>query len=547
MSRLGGQFDRYVRALSWVARDALPRWKWLVLAVVVCNIVGLAATVAAVGGVMAYARAAEQRTALQLLGRTYQLGSDWRSLVLFGAVIAALGLVSAACTYIVDRLILLLARRYHALCAERALMIAADPLCCGWQATEDEPPRATLSRLVGGTSRVMGLVLRNLMRGILPVLTVLATVAFLFYIDSTLTLVLLPATLLYLVPLYLINRRVTRLQRTYRDLSPRARSEVSRRLRDLLDSGELERGAESLRIEALRGEASDGARAAFYGRLLADRRVHLLNTAFFIACLVALLIFFGVRARDHARPWSDLIFYLLALRYAMASLKQVTSLSAKFSRFFPEYRSYARFVTESARTRERRAAVAARPPAVPDMMTLRIGRQARWDSTRTLRLRRPGILLALSPAPQGFVDLEAIAVRIEERLQDDVDIATHAAIIIDADALDAIKPAATVLMPARVASRPRGQEWLVAAQRSAHSLAIIVSESPIEAMNAASPAESASVIVLDGFRIVGGGNRAWLAAHAGEIDEFLKAEAERSRGRGADVGDLDDDDDEGEE
>jgi len=527
--------------------DAMPRWKWHVLAIVVCNIVGLAATAAAVGGVMAYARAAEHKSGVHILGRTLHLASDLRSLVLFGAVIAALGLVSAACTYFVDRLILMLAQRYHALCAERALMIAADPLTRGWQAIDDEPPRAILSRLVGSTSRVMGLVLRNLLRGILPVLTVMATVAFLFYIDSTLTLVLLPATMLYLFPLYLINRRVTRLQRTYRDLSPQARGEVGRRLRDLLDSGELEHGAESLRVEALRGEASDGARAAFYGRLLADRRVHLLNTAYFIACLVALLIFFGIRARDHNQPWSDLIFYVLALRYAMASLKQATSLMAKFSRFFLEYRSYAGFVTDSARTRERRAAIAANPPALPAVLTLRLGRQALWGAPRTLRLRRPGCVLVLTPASQGFADLEAIIVRIEERLDEGVDIATQAVVVSDADALKDMSPGPTVIMPAGLAARPRGLEWLAAAQRSAQSLVIIVSDHSIEASNVPLPGDSTSVIVMDGFRIVSGGDGAWAANNTGEIDAFLRTEAERSRHRGVDVGDLDDDDDEGEE
>lgn len=544
--KVRGQFGRYVGALWWVVRDALPRWKWRVAAIVAGNFLGLAATVGAVGGVMQYARAAEHDHPLRILHFQIALGEGVRPLLLFGAAIAGLGLLAAACTYVTDRLILSLARQYQVACAHRALAIAADPLCRGWQIAGEHSPRAILARLSGGSSRVMGLMLRDLLRIILPTLTFIATVGFLFYVDSTLTLMLLPAAALYLLPLYLINRRVSRLQREYRERSSLARGEMSRRLRELLNSGRLESGVESLQREVFDGPDQRGALAALYGRLLADRRVHLLNASFFILCLVALLIFFGIQARDHARPWSDLIFYVLALRYAMTSLKQTTAMGAKFSRFFPEYSAYATFVINSRRTRIDRTSAITQSKSLPDVLTVRIGKQARWDSPRAIRIRTAQPVIILTAMSPSYADLEALALRMEQRLDEPFDLTTHAAFVAQVDAIErAPHDNLTLLViEGSLATRPRVQQWLSA--RRPGELLMLAHDDVAAALelpeNLRRPI--GAVLICDGFRLVAGGELEWLRDHLEPITRFLHEQAESLRGRGGEDDSLDDDDDE---
>jgi hypothetical protein len=303
-----------------------------------------------------------------------------------------------------------------------------------------------------------------------------------------------------------------------------------------------------MRRETLHGSAYQGALAALYGRLLADRRVHLLNAAFFIVCLVALLMFFGIQARDHARPWSDLIFYIVALRFAMTSLKQTTSLGAKFSRFFPEYHAYAAFVDDAKHTRTRRVEEFAHPRAVPEMLTLRLGRNVMWESARALRIRSTGTLIVLTPIAPGHADLEAMLLRLEHRLDDDVDLSTRAEFAAQSDRLDEPQfgTAPVLVLSGSIAGRNRAASLLKGNPNAAPRLLVVVHDDPRGLLT--SPIMPGSTewnaIVSDGVRLVAGGRSHWFRAHVAEIDAFLGEQADTVKRRGATDDALDDEEDE---
>ncbi len=583
-NRLHGQAQRYLSALRWVAQDALPRYRSRVALIVLFNFMAIAAATGAVGGVMLFARHAELGQPIHFLRWTIQFakdtGSNLTNLWLCGAAIALLGVLSAVCQYITDNLILSTAKRYHHFCAERAMAIVHDPLCRGWQLLGDEDeheaPRNLASRMIGGATKQTTLALRDMLRILLPALTFIAAVTFLVWIDLRVTVVVLPIAMLYLLPLYLINRQVTRKQKAYRAMGREARGEVSRALRArMIGAGAVaneyrvnEHGRPNpppgpvpqRRVEApsrgspLQGESYRGALSAFYGRLLADRRTHMLNTAFFVACLVALLMFFGVQAREHGRPWSDLILYLVALRFAMTALRQVTTLLAKFSRFFPEYRAYGAFGRGAAESRQRRAPVRERGAsgngglaALPEALTVRVGKRGLWDSPRGVKVDRNGATLwVLMPLAADYVDLEALAARLE-RIDEPVDLATNAmfiarAVDIDDDAT-AIAAAPMIVLADDVLQRRAVQATLA----QARGFVAIVSNRPDAALLTITERNMpASVIVMDGSEVLGGGDAAWLKANAQAIAAELARRADELQQRGA-LGESEDEEDEDED
>jgi ABC-type multidrug transport system fused ATPase/permease subunit len=487
---------------------------------------------------MLYARHAEQGRPVHLFNWTLDL-TAWGGGGLFacGAVVALLGLLSAVFQFFTDNLILATARDYHHACAERAMTIIHDPLCRGWQLLghdERETPRQIAARMIGGAARHTALALRDMLRIILPALTFLAAVGFLFWIDLTVTLVVLPIALLYLLPLYLINRQVTHRQKRYRALSRKARSEVSQALRARMLGGPMTSPVKQNALESilrpLRADSFRGALGALYGRLLADRRTHMLNTSFFVACLVALLVFFGAQSREHGRPWSDLLFYLVALRFAVTSLRQVTTLVGKFSRFFPEYRSYGTFVRQAMSIHERRIAAGQSDAPTPQALTWRIGRKPQWESPRVVRVNRAeGVLWVLTPLPPEFVDLEALAARLEQLNVEEIDLASNAEFIVRASDCEArsreIAAAQCLLLPDDVLPRRAVQEALSACQ----GYVVIVSARPDAALlSIQERKECAAVIVLDGGEVLGGGDAAWLKFNIVAIAKELGRRADLS-------------------
>jgi ABC-type multidrug transport system fused ATPase/permease subunit len=557
--RLQGQAQRYVSALRWVARDALPRYRGRVALIALCNVLAVACAAGAVGGVMLYARHAESGQPVRLMRWTIDFsaahaasGAMITQLIICGAIVALLGVLSAVFQYLTDNLILSTARMHQQFCAERAMMIVHDPLCRGWPLLGDETTRETpqhlASRMIGSASKQTALALRDMLRILLPALTFAAAVGFLLWVDLRVTGVVLPIALVYLLPLYLINRQVTRRQKMYRAMSREARGDVGRALRGRLRGEAASAGNQEDAAAPLRTDSYRGALRAFYGRLLADRRTHMLNTSFFVACLVVLLMFFGVQAHERGRPWSDLLFYLLALRFAMTALRQVTTLLAKFSRFFPEYRAYGEFVEGAAAIRTRREAGSPAGVAVlPSILTLRIGREPIWESQRVIKLSRGDWLWVLMPLAAEHIDLETLAARLEHWVDEDVDLATSAAIIARSVNIDGaattVATAPMIVINDDVLPR-RGTD---ATLRNVPGLVVVASTRPDAALLTIIERGAASAImVADGGEVLGGGDAAWLKANMSSITAELSRRADDARHRADERGDdvAEDDEDE---
>jgi hypothetical protein len=183
---------------------------------------------------------------------------------------------------------------------------------------------------------------------------------------------------------------------------------------------------------------------AFYARMIADKRVQFLNTSFFVVCLFALFIFFGMATKLYDRSWSAMLTYLFALRYAISSLRQVSSIFIKFSKFLPEFRAYTELIDAAERLRRRRERAMARGDALPDSLVLRLGEDRRWNSQARLSIRRGDVVWVLVPARPTRFELEALALRLGTKLEGTPDLACHASFL----AVSSLDPEKSLLVNA---------------------------------------------------------------------------------------------------
>lgn len=186
--------------------------------------------------------------------------------------------------------------------------------------------------------------------------------------SATLTSLLIPLVLVYLVPLYQANHWVMQQQTDYAKLSRHVRKSISQRLTQAIDTPATDDQTMADATEVLETQDYQTVGILFYARKMINSRLRLVNTIFFITCVIGVFGFFALAPDRETHRWSDLLVYLFALRFAFGGLQQVTSVFGKMSRLAPIYRYYVDFVRNAEHYRRRRQRSPLFNYALPDQL-----------------------------------------------------------------------------------------------------------------------------------------------------------------------------------
>jgi hypothetical protein len=363
-----GQVRRYFAAAAWLLRDGLQGSLRTVLMIGTSHVVGVGAAACSLGLLFQFARRAEQGNPLQLGTLTLPTDNALGALIVSGMALFA-GLLSALCLYTAELAVHGLARRYQRRCIRRVGAVAGRPdvgrVTMAVSARTGQP--VSLAGLAQSTSRFCAYALRSLLRTGVPTMYTVLAVSYLIYLNWQTTAVLLACVVFYLVPLIVINRRVAEQHRTYRRTSREVMSTLRRGLRSLEStSGPV--CDEALWAPAvLDNPEFDRMQDALYGRLLAGKKVELLNGSFIALSLFAIFVAAVLAAGGTGISWATLLVYLVALRIAWTGIRGVTGSLITVNRFFHEFELFGTFLDVSQAMDERSAA----PPELePDGIEL---------------------------------------------------------------------------------------------------------------------------------------------------------------------------------
>ena len=349
--RLIGQMTRYQWFVRWFIWDLLRNYKRRALYVAAGNFLGVSGQVAAFSLAYMYARAIEKGGIIERFGYSVAPRESLAGLLLVALAATFLLVGSALLSWHARVLSNDLARRYADDCARRVLVHASGITGCANRAQAEALRSEKLSRYASRDARYNGLTARLLLNGLDGILGAFAGAAALVYLDaassSLIGLILAIAAIFYYrVSVNGANIRSV-LERKARQ-SGRERMRLNRRVqnvaaaippndKDLIDI--FEHGATHLS-----------------GLAFANVRNVIVTSALItqIAAAAAILVIFvsmGVKAFAAQSGWTELIAYLVALKYFTSKLTTASRIVVSINRFYPAIREYANFVVVAKRLR----------------------------------------------------------------------------------------------------------------------------------------------------------------------------------------------------
>ena len=340
LTTIRAQLRRYLRSVTWLARDGLSGNGWRFSLIVLSNFVGVSTAATSMGLVILYVKWAGDPYPIAIRGIQITDAPTLWSLVIVGVTALLMGVMSATGIYYAEHRAQTMARNYQQRCMSRVLELAGHRqigrIMIEFERTSQDP--LILQDILATGSRFAAFALVSVVQLVLPVMTLLFATAALTWINWLITLNLAWLLGFYLVPLYFINRGVAKHHRRFRSLAKVANSDTRKGLRSFLQTSGPVRNARCLRDETL-FEADDfrGMQDSLYGRILATSKLGLVNSIFLILIVVILLLVFSALISADQASWTELLVYVIALRYAWVSVRQVTARLTKISQFFPEF------------------------------------------------------------------------------------------------------------------------------------------------------------------------------------------------------------------
>lgn len=423
----------YFFRVGWLIADCWRYFKLRIFGVVLLNWIGVTSAASVFGGFILYVRYLESGRSLTLLGIDIQLETP-SMLVLSAIALLCLGIVSSVCLYKTDWLIAHLAIAYQKRAIYRLFQVASDPAYQGWQKLVDGPHNQAMQVFLS-TTRGTAIALRRLLSGILPALIFVFSLVLLILTSATLTALLLPFVAIYLIPLYQANHWVMQKQTDYSKLNRQIRKSISQAL-DYATETHMPADQKMVRAQQVL-ETSDyqAVGILFYARKMIGSRLQLVNTIFFVTCVIGVFAFFAIATNHGSHRWSDLLLYLFALRFAFGGLQQVTSVFGKMSRLAPIYRYYVDFMSQAERYRRQRQRSPLLNQPLPQQLVCSFSSIELAASAYQTDIQVGTPIWILTPEDPTYGTLEAIAAHLEDTLIPPADLITKSAFITEASLL----------------------------------------------------------------------------------------------------------------
>ena len=282
------------------------------------------------------------------------------------------------------------------------------PLTRGWQtALAGRPQQVVTQALVSGV-REITMAARELIRLVGPISMFTATLAVLLILEPVITLLLVPVGLIFAVPVYFINKRMSGLNDSFDEAQELASKELNDSIEALLESGYTDRAEETI-------EAARMGDKVTHERMLEPIRLRAMSvvlTSFFAA---AVLCLFLLRNGEGDLDFLRLIIYVITLRLCSNAGQKMASTMINITRRASAIDRYRALETDLEAYRELRID-RLDSAEVPDAITVESA------EGETLELRRGQTTVVVVPRPPSRATADELLIALERNCEANGDV-----------------------------------------------------------------------------------------------------------------------------
>ena len=263
-------------------------------------------------------------------------------------------LLSAWLIYFSKTKTIALMRKYEEFCAKRIFSLFGSSIKV-WKPPEQSFNNdRTIFRLVRIDSRNNSRALGIILAIAVPTIILLVSICTLFYTNIFLTCLMLVFGIASFFQ-YKINivgvRNSTRMENYVRDYGIEY-NQIIQRQKNL--SNPLPENEAWFENGLFASDRIKRYRDAYAGRLKVLETSHFVSNILFAIAIFMLLLIMGTRIIFKADNWSSLVIYLIALRYVLVNLRQLSRQITNINRFYPQIKRYFLFLKHTETSRENR-------------------------------------------------------------------------------------------------------------------------------------------------------------------------------------------------
>lgn len=387
ISVLFSRIGRYQQLMRWLSRDSLWRFRGLTTLSLLLGFGGLMAQIGAIGLAAYFAHLLERGETVELLGEVYEPRSSVALLSMIGIGVLILLVIGALGMWVSGLLSVRLRRRYQDFCAVRAVERLCERRFVWVLPDKRRGDIGTVLRLIRGDAGYAGWVAQLLLAAVVPAVSTVIAVVALFSLEPVLSLVALAIVAISMVFMVRVNVAAAHHSKRLEVAAVPAGRDVRKHIAALRDTPhDAPREVDPATV--FTGEEMQAYLDARDGRMQVMETSRFISNFSFAVTLVLVLLVLGGDLIEEGTGFGRLFVYLVALRYALFSLRSVTQLLTSINRFFPQIWRYREFLDAS----DEAPATAARR----DRFVLRTAEPRVTDSQSEMTIRAPMRLALLT-------------------------------------------------------------------------------------------------------------------------------------------------------